>query len=326
MNRFFNLLNRFVSLLLPCSLFMASAAIAQNGPMHVILPLGPGSGVDNFARTVQPALSKALNGQVVVIENMPGAGGLTGTAALVKAEPNGNTIAFVSNNHAINPSVFKNMPFDSLKDITPISVIGSSPFVLVVNPNKVPVKTAKELQAFLATNPDQYNYASSGNGTIIQLAGEMFIQAAGVKLRHIPYKGMGPMLTDLMAGQVEMGVAAVAAVEGQLKSGALRAIGVMGRERVSTLPDVPTMIEQGFPTVDVQGWFAVIGPAKLPAEQVARIHAAVVQAFNDPTVNEKLTEQGNVINPTTPAVATQFFKSEQERYARLIAQSGIAVD
>lgn len=314
-----------LSVLVTSVALSSAAATAQQNPMRVILPVGPGSGVDGFARTAQAALSKEL-GQPIVIENMPGAGGVTGTSALVKSAPNGNTIAFVSNNHVVNPLVYQNLPFDSLKDITPISVIGSSPFVLVVNPSKIQAKTAKELQALLKSKPDQFNYASSGNGTILHLAGEMFMQNADVKVRHIPYKGVGPMLNDIIAGQVEMGVTVLSSVQGHLKNGTLRAIGVMGKDRVTAFPDIPTMAEQGFPGVDISGWFGVIGPANLPKDQIQRINSAVVKAFNDPEVKEKLVKQDNVINPTSAEVATKFFKSEQDRYADLIKKSGLKVD
>jgi tripartite-type tricarboxylate transporter receptor subunit TctC len=304
--------------------FIHTTARAQNQvPLRVILPVGAGSGVDTIVRAAQGALSKALGGQPVVIENLPGAGGITGTQAIVKAAPDGNTVGVVSNNHAVNPSVFKKMPYDGIADLTPISVIGGSPFVLVVNPAKVPAKTAKELQEFLKAKPGAYNYASSGNGTIIHLAGEMFVDAAGVEIKHIPYKGMGPMLADIIGGQVEMGVGAVAAVQGHLKSGALRAIGVMGKQRVASLPDVPTIAEQGFPDVDVAGWFAVVAPAKLPAAQVKRLHDAFVAAFADPEVKTAMAKQDNQINPTSPDAALEFFKSEQERYARLVKKADI---
>lgn len=309
------------------ALLGAAPAWAQStAPLRVILPLGAGSGVDTIIRSAQTALSKALGGQAVVIENLPGAGGITGTSALIKAAPDGNTVAFISNNHSVNPSVFKSMPYDSLNDITPISVVGGSPFVLVVNPNKVQAKNAKELQTFLNSKPGAYNMASSGNGTIIHLAGEMFVDAAGVKVQHIPYKGMGPMMTDIIAGQVEFGVAAVAAAQGHLASGRMKAIGVMGKQRVASLPDVPTIAEQGFPDVDVAGWFAMVGPMGLPAAQVDRLHKAVVAAFNDPEVKAAMAKQDNVINPTTPDAAASFLKSEQERYARLVAKAGIKLD
>lgn len=319
-------IHRRTVLLLAAGALSAAQALAQSTPLRVILPVGPGSGVDVIVRSAQTALSKALNDQPVVIENLPGAGGITGTAALVKAAPDGNTIAFVSNNHAVNPSVFKKLPYDSLKDITPISVVGGSPFVLVVNPAKVPAKNAKELQAFLKAKPGETNYGSSGNGTIIHLAGEMFVDAAGVDVRHVPYKGMGPMLTDVMSGQIDMGVAAVPAVQGQLKNGMLRAIGIMGKQRVPSLPDLPTIAEQGYPDVDVMGWFAMVAPAKLPATQVQRLHDAVVKAFNDPDVKAAMAKQENFIHPTTPEGAAQFMKAEQERYAKLVAKAQIRLD
>ncbi|MGO4394860.1 Bug family tripartite tricarboxylate transporter substrate binding protein [Variovorax sp. M-6] len=305
----------------------ASGAFAEGSdkPLRMVLPVSAGSGVDTIMRAASPSLTKALGGQAVVIENLPGAGGLTGTSVVVRAPADGQTLGVVSNNHVVNPSVFKKMPFDAINDITPISVIGATPFVLVVNP-KVPAKNAKELQALLKAKPDGYNYASSGNGTIIHLAGAMFMDAAGVDVRHIPYKGVGPMVADIIGGQVEMGVVAVPAIQGQLKSGALRAIGVMGKTRVPSLPDVPTIAEQGFPEVDVSGWFAVIGPAKLPPAEVKRLHTAVVAAFGMPETREAMAKQENIINPMSPEASAQFFKTEQERYARLVRKANITAE
>ena len=316
----------FIALAASCLFASAPAWAQSSAPLRVILPVGAGSGVDTIVRTAQTALSKALGGQAVVVENLPGAGGITGTSALVKAAPDGNTVAFISNNHSVNPSVFKTMPYDSLNDITPISVVGGSPFVLVVNPAKVPVKTAKEMQALLKSKPGGFNMGSSGNGTIIHLAGEMFVDAADVQVQHIPYKGMGPMMTDIIGGQVEFGVAAVAAAQGHLASGRMKAIGVMGKQRVASLPDVPTLAEQGFPEVDVAGWFAMVGPKGMPAAQVDRLHKAVVAAFNDPEVKVAMAKQDNVINPTTPDAAARFLKTEQDRYARLVSKANIKLD
>ncbi|MGJ7496435.1 tripartite tricarboxylate transporter substrate binding protein [Variovorax sp. RT4R15] len=304
----------------------AGAARASDKPLRVILPISAGSGVDTIVRAVAPSLTKALGGQPVVIENLPGAGGITGTSALVKAPADGLTIGVVSNNHAVNPSVFAKMPFDAIADITPISVVGATPLLLVVNPAKVPAKNAKELQAMLKAKPDAYNYASSGNGTIIHLAGAMFMDAAGVNVRHIPYKGTGPMVADIIGGQVEMGVVALPAAQGHLKSGALRAIGVMGKSRVPALPDLPTIAEQGFPEFDVAGWFAVIGPAKLPAAEVKRLHAAVVAAFAMPEAMEAMGKQGNLISPMTPEASAQFLRAEVERYARIVKKANITAE
>lgn len=302
-------------------------AWAQNDrALRVILPVGAGSGVDTIVRSAVPSLTKALGGQVVVIENLPGAGGITGASALAKAAPDGFTIGVVSNNHVINPSVYKKAPYDTLGDLTPISVIGATPFVLVVNPAKVAANNVSELIALLKAKPDAYNYASSGNGTVIHLAGEMFVDDAKVVIRHIPYKSTGAMITDLIGGQVEMGVVALPAVQAHLKSGALRAIGLCGKTRSSAAPDIPTIAEQGLPNYEIEGWFAVIGPAKMPAEQVRRIHAALVAAFDTAETREAMGKQGNIIHPSTPEAAAQYLRSEMTRYAALAKKAGITLD
>lgn len=309
------------------ALIGVSPCWAQNSaPLRIIVPNSAGSGIDIILRAAGPSLSKALAGRPLVIENMPGAGGINATSTLVKATPDGNTIALVSNNHAVNPSVYKKIPYDSLADITPIIVVGETPFVLVVNPAKAAVKTAKELQAFLKAKPGVYNYASSGNGTVIHLAGAMFVDAADVDVRHIPYKGMGAMVSDIIGGQVEWGVIAVPVAQPHLKSGALRAIGVMGKQRVPSLPDLPTMAEQGFPDVDVAGWFAFIGPGKMPAAEVKKLHDAVVVAFNMPETREAMAKQGNVIHPMSPEASASFFRTEQERYAKLAKKVDVTLE
>ncbi len=304
----------------------AHAEGAIDKPLRLILPVGAGSGVDTIIRAVTPALSKALGGQAVVIENLPGAGGITGTATLVKAAPDGLTLGVVSNNHVVNPSVYKKMPFDALNDITPIMVVGATPFVLVVNPSKLPATNVKELLALLKAKPDVYNYASSGNGTILHLGAEMFVDEAGVVMRHIPYKGVGPMVADLIGGQVDLGVLSLPSIQGHLKSGALRAIGVGSAARVPAAPEIPTVAEQGLPNYAIEGWFAVVGPARLPPAQVKRFHAAFTAALAAPEVREAMARQGNVINPTTPEAAASFFRSEQERYAKLVKKAGISLD
>ncbi len=304
----------------------AFPALAQGSdkPIRFILPISAGSGVDNIVRAASVALGKAF-GQPVVIENMPGAGGLTGTSVIVKAPPDGLTLGMVSNNHVINPSVYKKMPFDAINDITPISVVGATPLVLMVNP-KLPAKNVKELVALLRAKPDGYNYASSGNGTIIHLAGEMFMDEAGVKARHIPYKGTGPMVTDMMAGQVEIGVVALPAVQQHIKSGALRAIGVCGPARSPAAPDIPTIAEQGLPNYAVEGWFAVIGPPKMQAADIKRVHDAVVAAYTSAEVREAMDRQGNVIKPTSPEQAVSYFRSEAARYAALVKKANVVLE
>jgi tripartite-type tricarboxylate transporter receptor subunit TctC len=317
----------FAVLLVAALPLLAMPLAAQTPrPLRAVLPVGPGSGVDTIVRAMSPGVTRALGGQPLVIENLPGAGGITGTLALVKAPADGSTIGVVSNNHVINPSVFKSMPYDALNDITPISVLGSSPFVLVVNPAKLPVKDLNELVAALKGKPGETNYASSGNGTVLHLAAELFLDEAGVRSRHIPYKGVGPMVTDLLGGQVDWGVLSVPSVQQHLKSGALRAIAVPSRKRIDALPDVPTSVEQGLPDFLIDGWFAVVGPAKLPPAEVKRIHDAFVAAIAMPDVREAMDRQGNVMNPTTPEAAAAFFRSEQARYAKLVQKAGVKVE
>ena len=304
----------------------ACPVLAQGSdkPIRFILPISAGSGVDAIVRAASVALGKAF-GQPVVVENLPGAGGITGTSALVKAAPDGLTLGMVSNNHVINPAVYKKMPFDAIADVTPISVVGATPLVLAVNP-KLPARNVKELVALLRAKPEGYNYASSGNGTIIHLAGEMFMDEAGVKARHIPYKGTGPMVTDMIAGQVEMGVVALPAVQPHLKSGALRAIGLCGPTRSPAAPDIPTIAEQGLPNYAVEGWFAVIGPPKMQAADIQRVHDAVATAFTSAEVREAMDKQGNIIKPTSPEQAASYFRSEAARYAALVKKANVVLE
>lgn len=301
-----------------------AAAQSSGKPMRIVLPLSAGSGVDTIVRAASGALSKAL-GQPVVVENLPGAGGVVGTQAITKAAADGTTIGVVSNNHVINPAVYKKLPFDPIADITPISVVGSTPFVLVTNP-KVPARNVKELVAVMKDKPGAYNYASSGNGTIIHFAGAMFLDEADVDAKHVPYKGTAPMVTDLIGGQVELGVVALNAAQPHIRSGALRAIGIGSATRSSVAPEIPTLAEQGLPNYDVSGWFAVVGPAKLPAAEVKRIHEAVVAAFTSPEVKEAMAKQGNEINPTTPEAAAKFFRTEMDRYAQAAKKANVQLD
>ena len=324
-NRIRRTVLRLLAVAVASASLSSTFAMAQSGkPVRLILPISAGSGVDTIARAAAPALGKAL-GQPVVIENLPGAGGITGAAAVVKASPDGTTLGLVSNNHVINPSVFKSMPFDAIKDVTPISVLGATPLVLVVNP-KIPAKDVKELVALMKAKPDSFNFASSGNGTIIHLAGEMFLSEAGVKAHHVPYKGTGPMITDLLGGQVDLGVVALNAVQPYLKSGQLRAIGLGGEVRSPAAPDIPTIAEQGLPHYNVEGWFAVIGPAGMKPADVKRVHDAFATAFTSPEVVEAMKRQGTSVKPGTPEEAAKYFRSEAERYARLVKKANVSLE
>ena len=320
-----------VSLLAPAlalvlTAFPAPAAAQADRSLKIILPVGPGSGVDTITRAVAPMLSKMLGGQSVVIENQPGAGGIPGTHAMIKSAPDGHTISLISNNHVIYPSVYKALPFDPVADVTPLAIIGTTPLVLLVNPAKVPAKNAGELIALLKAKPGVYNYASSGNGTILHLAAEMFMDEAKVEARHIPYKGVGPMLADTIGGQVEMAVSALPTVQGHLKNGTLRAIGVTGSARSAAAPEIPTVAEQGLPGYVVEAWIGAIGPKGMAPEQVKRLHGALAAAFATPEVQEAMAKQGNAIRVSTPEAAGQHLRAELDKYARLVKKAGIKVD
>jgi tripartite-type tricarboxylate transporter receptor subunit TctC len=301
-----------------------AAQTASDKTVKFILPVGAGSGVDGITRAAQAALSKALQASVV-IENQPGAGGVVGTNALTKSAPDGLTLSMVSNNHVIYPSVLKSLPFDPIKDITPIAVVGSTPMVLVVNA-KFPAKNMQEFVALLKANPGKYNYASSGNGTILHLAAELMKDATGTFATHIPYRGFGPMLADIIGGQVDFGVGALPAVIGQIKSGNLRAICIASPQRAPAAPDIPTAAEQGFSKYLVDGWFAAVGPAKMSADNVRRIHGAVAAAFATEEVKAAMARQGNTISIQSPEASATFFQSELNKYAAIVKKAGIKPD
>lgn len=298
------------------------AAQAQSGTIRFILPNGTGSGVDAITRAAQPALSKALNANVVV-ENQAGAGGVVGLQALTKAAPDGNTLSIVSNNVVIFPSVLKSLPFDMPGDFTPIAQIGSTPMVLVVNPAKVSATNSREFTALLKSKPGQLNFGSGGNGTILHLAGEMVLDASGTNARHIPYKSVGAMVTDLLGGQIEFAVAALPSVQQHIQSGALRAIGMLSSQRTQAAPQIPTLAEQGLTNFSADAWFAIIGPKGMSPALVKRTHDAVVAAFKDPVVMEAMAKQGNTINISTTEQAQAAFRSELVRFGNLVKKVGL---
>jgi tripartite-type tricarboxylate transporter receptor subunit TctC len=309
---------------------LASSAVAWPGlslaqadrPVKFILPNATGSGVDAITRAAAPALGKAL-GANVVVENQAGASGVIGLQALAKNPPDGLTLSVVSNNVVIFPSVIKNLPFEMPADFTPIAVLGATPLVLVANPQKVPSGNSREFIAALRAKPDGYNFGSGGTGTILHLAAEMFVDEAGVKARHIPYKGVGPMVTDLLGGQIDFAVLALPSVQQHIKSGALKAVGMCGDKRSAAAPDIPTFVEQGLPGYVIDAWFGVLGPKGMSAAAVKKVNDALVQAFNDPAVKETMAKQGNTIAISTPEHAQRAFRSEMERFAALVKKVGI---
>jgi tripartite-type tricarboxylate transporter receptor subunit TctC len=303
------------------ALFSAAAALAQQ-PVRFVLPNAAGSGVDAITRAAQPAFAKAF-GAPVVVENQTGAGGVIGLQTLARSAPDGHTLAVVSNNVVIFPSVLKSLPFDMPGDFTPIAKVGATPMVLVVNPSKISATNHKELSALLKAKPDAYNYASSGSGTILHLAVELYFDAAGLKTRHIPYKGVGPMVTDLLGGQVDFAAAALPSVQGHIASGKLRPIGLFPAQRTPAAPDIPTFAEQGLSNFDVEAWFAVIGPKGMDAATVKKVHDAVVAAFSDPAVKEAMAKQGNTIRIASTEETQAAFRTELAKYAALVKKVGL---
>ena len=291
-------------------------------PVKFILPNATGSGIDAITRAAAPALGKAL-GTSVVVDNQAGAGGLVGLQALSKTAPDGFTLSVVSNNVVIFPSVMKSLPFDIPGDFTPIAMVGSTPMILVVNPQKVAATHSRELISALKAKPDGYNFGSGGSGTILHLASEMFVDEAKVTARHIPYKGVGPMVTDLLGGQIDFAVLALPSVQAHIKSGALRAIGVCSEKRTPAAPEIPTFAEQGLAGFTVEGWFAVVGPKGMAPAQVKKVHEAVVAAFNDPAVKDAMVKQGNTINISSPEQTQKSFRTELAKYAALVKKAGI---
>jgi tripartite-type tricarboxylate transporter receptor subunit TctC len=296
-------------------------ALAQDKTVRFVLPNATGSGVDTITRTAQAALGKAL-GATVIVDNQPGAGGIVGLQQLSRAAPDAATLSVVSNNVVIFPSVYKTLPFNMPGDFTPIAVVGYTPLVLVANP-KVAANTSKELIALLKAKSGDMTFASGGNGTILHLAAEMYLDEVGAKARHIPYKGVGPMLTDLIGGQVDFAVAALPSVQQHLKSGALRAIGMATKDRAAAAADIPTFVEQGVPKYVMEAWFGVLGPKGMSPADVKRVNEAFAAAMAAPEVKEAMAKQGNVINVGTPEAAQEFFKTELVKYAALVKKAGV---
>lgn len=297
-------------------------AMADSHPLRIILPLSVGSGGDAIARSASQALGEALGGRSVVIDNQPGAGGVIGTQAIVRATPDGNTLGFVSNNHVIFPNVVKDLGFDPVADITPISIVCASPLLVVTRPD-LPVSNLKDLEKLLKKKPDHYNFGSSGNGTILHLAAEQFLKSSGAKSMHIPYRGTGPLISAVLGGQVDWAVIALPAIAGQIQAGSLKVLGTATPQRLKALPDLPTGVEQGYPDYVVEGWVAVIGPKGLSDEVVNTVYEALKVAYTQPSVQEAMDKQGNIVILRPPAEAREYFASESRKYADLSQAAGL---
>ncbi len=293
-------------------------------PIRLISPFPPGAVVDTLCRTLAAPLGELL-GQPVVVENRTGAGGNIGMDAVAKAPADGYTIGMGGiGTHGINPSVYAKMPFDPVRDFAPITFVASNINVLVVHPS-VPAQNVQQLIAYAKANPGKLAFASAGTGTSQHLAGELFKQIAGVEMTHVPYKGAGPAVADLIAGHVPLMFADISAALGHIRSGKLRALGVTTRSRTPLL-DVPTLIEQGVPDFDVNAWFGLLAPAGTPRDVVLRLNADSVKALNLPATRERLQSIGLDPAPNTPEALAQFIRSELDRWAAVARSVNIRPD
>ena len=303
-----------------------TAAFAQSFPakaIHAIIPFSPGGAVDVPARALGPKLQE-IWGKPVVLDNRPGAGGTIGAAEIARSAPDGHTLLFVSNTHLISAALYPKLSYDGVRDFTPIIEMGSAPNVVVVHPS-VPVKTLQDLFALARAKPGQLTYASSGNGSTQHLLGAHLWSLAGVQLLHVPYKGSGPATTDLLGGRVQVSVPGMNNVIQHIKSGKLAALAVTSPKRSRELPDVPSVAEM-YPGYDGSLWMGLLGPAGMPKDLVARIHHDVSTALAAEEVKKGFSGAGFDIEIKSPELFAKMLLSEQERWAKVIKETGARVD
>jgi tripartite-type tricarboxylate transporter receptor subunit TctC len=310
-----------VTLLCGVSLAVNAAYPESGKPIRMIVPFPPGGNTDIVARAISNELSKNL-GVSLVIDNRGGAGSTLGTGIAAKAPPDGYTILMVSGAHVINPSMFKKLPYDSIKDFAGISLVADLPVVLVVHPS-LPAKTLKELIAYAKANPGKLNYASSGPGSIGHLSGELLSTKADIKIQHVPYKGSGPAVIDVLAGHVQMLLTSAASVMPHIKSGKFRAIAMASEKRSVGAPDIPTFIESGLPGFVVSGGFGLLAPAKTPGDIIKKLNAETVKVVAMPAVRERLAGEGADPVGSTPEQYDAYIRTEIEKWMGVVAKAGI---
>ena len=307
-------------------MFASGVALAAypDKPVRIVVGFSAGGTTDVIARIMAKELTESL-GQSFVVENKPGAGSNIATDQVQRAAPDGYTLLFVAVTSAINQTLYKNVNFDLTRDFAPVALGAKVPNILVVNP-QVPVKTVQELVDYAKKNPGKLAFASSGSGTSIHMAGELFKMQTGIDVLHVPYKGSAPAITDLIGGQVQFMFDNMPSAWPHVQSGKLRALAVTTTERSKSAPDVPTMKEAGFANFDVSSWFGLIAPAGTPPEVINKLNAAMVKALDKPEVQRSFEQLGAVGVKTTPAEFGQFIKSEVEGWAPVVKASGAKVD
>jgi tripartite-type tricarboxylate transporter receptor subunit TctC len=305
----------------------AAGAAAQawpNHPIRMVVPLSPGGFADVPARIVAPRLAAAL-GEQVFVENRPGAGGTIGADFVAKARPDGYTLLFTGTPHVISAWLYKSLPYDPLKDFTPVSLVASGPYVLVVNP-QLPVSSVAELVAAAKAQPGKIDFASSGNGSAQHLVAALFTSMAGINLNHVPYKGSGPAMQDLVSGQVKVSFAGVPNVLTHVRNGRLRALAVTTPKRSPDLPDVPTVAEAGVPGYEATLWLNVSAPADTPTEIVLRLYGEIAKVLQDPGVQQGFRAAGVDPSALAPELLNAFIRSEYDKWGRVVRETGATVN
>jgi len=306
------------------ALCAAGVAAAQQYPtkiIRVINPNQPGGNSDILFRLLSPKMGEIL-GQQLVVDYRPGAGGNIGAEMAAKSPPDGYTTLIAAASFLINPSLLKKLPFDAINDFTPLGLIVDIPAALLAHPS-LPVKNVKELIALAKAHPGEIFFSSSGQGAVGHLSGELFNSLAGVKITHVPYKGAGPAVVDLIAGHVQLSFVSVPAVIEHVRNGKLRMLAQCGATRFSSLPDVPTMQEAGVPGFVVSSGFSFLGPAGLPRPIVEKLNSALVQALRDPWIRKNLIERGADPIGNTPEQHAAYIKAEIEKWQKVASQAGI---
>lgn len=317
--------NTLASLVLVLSTVVATAQDKYpNKSVRVIVPVAPGGGTDFIARLIGQKLSEAW-GQPVIVDNRPGGAGNLGVEIAAKAVPDGYTLVIPITSFPINPSLYSKLPFDTVRDFAPVTLVASAPLLLVVNPG-AQANSVKELIALAKARPGQLNYANSGSGTTAHLAGELFKRMAGVDIVSIAYKGGGPAVIDLIAGNVQIYFSTVPAALPQVKAGRLRALAVTSSKRLNDIPEIPTVSEAGLPGFEVVAWFGMFAPGKTPQPIVKKLNGEVVGILGMPDVREKMSGQGLIPGGNTSEELGVFLKAEIAKWSKLIKEANIRIE
>ncbi len=303
----------------------AQTAAWPNKPIRLVVTFPAGGSSDAAARIVAPKLAERL-GQAVTVDNKPGAGGGLGLDLVAKSAADGYTIVLASaGGLTANPSLYPNLSYSPSRDFAPITLFGTSPFVLVANP-ALPANTAKELLSLAKTQVGKLSYASGGNGTAMHLAGELLKSMTDSDILHVPYRGSAPAVVAVMAGDTSLAIADIASIQPLLKSGRFKVIGVMGKERSALAPDMPTLAESGVPGYDAAGWFGILAPAGTPPAVLTRLNAEITAVLRLPEIRERFAAAALEPLPSTPDYMAQLMRTEAIKWAKVIKDSGAKVD